>query len=126
MSDTRNRVEQLPEDNCLDIPKFSMNTDKPVRAYDCGLEKDKKNNSSIKTSSFFATTSDKQPKKFDRVKKAIKFSAIIDIGYFMSISMSKVAQISMVLNPNKAGLFEGSFFLGEGANLTPSSYFKKN
>ena len=29
------------------------------------------------------------------------------------------------LNPNKAGLCEGSFLWG-GVNLTPPSYFKKN
>ena len=28
-------------------------------------------------------------------------------------------------NPNKAGLFEGSFWWGE-SKLTPQSYFKKN
>ena len=34
---------------------------------------------------------------------------------------------SNLLNPNKAGLFEGSFFGGGwGVSLTPLSYFKKN
>ena len=36
---------------------------------------------------------------------------------------------SNLLNPNKAGLFEGSFFGGDaggGIILTPLSYFKKN
>ena len=38
---------------------------------------------------------------------------------------------SNLLNPNKVGLFEGSFFFvegggGRGVSLTPLSYFKKN
>ena len=37
---------------------------------------------------------------------------------------------SNLLNPNKTGLFEDSFFLGGGVSLTPPppplSYFKKN
>ena len=35
-----------------------------------------------------------------------------------------VCKTKIKLNPNKAGLFEGSFFWG--VNLIPLSYFKKN
>ena len=32
----------------------------------------------------------------------------------------------MIVNPNKAGLFESSFFWSGGINLTTPAYFKKN
>ena len=31
-----------------------------------------------------------------------------------------------VFNPNKSGLFEGSFFLGGGCQFDTPSYFKRN
>ena len=37
-----------------------------------------------------------------------------------------ILDIELNNNPNKGGLFESSFFLGRGVNLTPPLYFKKN
>ena len=44
--------------------------------------------------------------------------------FFAKVSQPNRTEGSFVINPNKAGLFEGSFFWGE-VKLTPS-YFKKN
>ena len=45
-------------------------------------------------------------------------------NYFNKLRGFKKKKI--FFNPNKAGLFYGSFFRGEWANLNPLSYFKKN
>ena len=52
------------------------------------------------------------------------YQLLSKIGFLIPFRLNSV---KILLNPNKAGLFESTFFLGgERFNLTLTSYFKKN
>ena len=61
------------------LTSASINTGKPVREDDYGLEEEQESKSTIEKISFLPTSSDKQPTEFDRVIKVIESSPSIDV-----------------------------------------------
>ena len=54
--------------------------------------------------------------------------SIVFVNNIYTVNIKTVCDIKLYINPNKAGLFEGSFSCGggKGGQFDPPSYFKKN